>query len=80
MWSLWNMAKSYSCRASELLGVQEPLVAFYVDRAVAAFGSLVDKEIEEAKNRKGSDAQRQMRVSMVIHRRLGAGSFASPPR
>lgn len=80
VWMLWNMAKNYGCRPSTLLALSDPLAAFYLDRAVATFGMRVDAALEEAKNRKGSDASKQMGVSIVLSRELGINRFSNPGR
>lgn len=51
---------------------------FYLDRAVNAFGSVVEAEIEAAqeKSQKRSPAAQRQAVMLVIKRRTGMGSFA----
>lgn len=76
---MWQLAKAYSSRPSELLALGDPLAAYYLDRAVAKFGMTVDAELDraeaDAKNRKAAERKRQL----VLARHLGhAGAFADP--
>lgn len=76
------MADTYHCRPSELLGLQgDPVTAFYVDRALFAFGTTIDSELEKAAEKGKTDASRAMKQQMVLNRWLraeGGGRFRDP--
>lgn len=55
MWEIWNLAKTYKARPSDLVDVSDKLNAFYLDRAVFMFGTHVESEMEKA----ASDAKDQ---------------------
>lgn len=77
MYLTWSQAKTYSCRPSELLGIEDRLAAYYLDRAVALFGSRVDRELEEARQNAKNPQRAQLATNSVMQRWLGAGRFAS---
>lgn len=58
--------------------IDEPLAAYYLDRAVMAFGSRLELELEKSEQGKKSDTQRAMARGMVLNRWLGVTAFADP--
>lgn len=60
------------------MSIEDPLAAYYLDRAVAVFGIHLENEIETAESRGKSAAQKTMKRNMVLQRYLGLGKFASP--
>lgn len=80
MWRVWNLAKAYHTRPSELLGVHDGLAAFHLDAAIWSFGSELDAALDEAVNppQKGrskvkplSPAQQHLRTMAVLEKWLG---------
>lgn len=53
MWDTWTASKAMHCRPSSYLGLSDPMVCYYFDKAVYHFGSLVDADLNEAENTKG---------------------------
>lgn len=44
------MAKAYTCRPSELYGIQHPVQELFFDRAVWLFGTSLEAELEQVTN------------------------------
>lgn len=51
------MAQDMHCRPSDLLGMIDPLIAFYVDRATWTFASTIRQEMEAAVTRLPKNAK-----------------------
>jgi hypothetical protein len=80
LWETWHLAKIYKTRPSELLGVHDELAAFYLDRAVATFGSLVENEMHSAGEGK-KEKQAEMARNLVLVKwipELLKGKFREP--
>jgi hypothetical protein len=61
----------YRCRASELyLTVDDPLAAFFFDKAVGTFGSLVEQAMHQAGEGK-SGKKAELAVHMALETWLG---------
>lgn len=81
MLSLWEMAKAYGTPPSRLLHVGHPLAAFYLDRAINAFGAAFEHDLRKSQEgAKKSEAQKAMAANAVRMRWLGTGQFASVPK
>lgn len=48
MWYLWKRSQAYRCRPSELVGLEDALIAYYLDKALWFFGSHVESEVDNA--------------------------------
>jgi hypothetical protein len=75
------MAQTYHCRPSDLVGPLHPLTAFYLDRAIFAFGQEIEADLEaagkKAKNEKGASVKQQMVLNRWL-RTEGGGRFKDP--
>lgn len=80
MWHVWKQAQSYSTTPADLLGVEDPLIYFYLNRAIWTYCARVESELESASNSGKSKSRQSMAVNMVLHRWLGLGQFANPSR
>ena len=77
-------AKTWSCRPSELLNIEDDYVAYCLDQAVGYFGRALESELEKA----GSDAKNeddaQWKRKRVLDAFLGeedkpqSGTYADP--
>lgn len=67
------MSRAYRCRPSEILHIDQPLVAFYLDRAVYALAGRIQSEIDSVK-----DGERAHLKLPIVLNRWGLGSFADP--
>lgn len=74
------MSGKYQCRPSDLLGLDSPLFAYYLDRAVWVFGSRVEAELDKARDSSKSKNRQAMAVAMVQQRWLGISGFAKGSR
>lgn len=80
------MAQDMHCRPSDLLGMTDSLVAFYVDRATWTFASVIRQEMDAAttrlpKNAKESAHRRaQQRVldQYLGHQEVEVSRFRAP--
>lgn len=54
MWAIYKTAKTFSCRPSELLAIDDSYAAYCFDSAVGQFGRSLDAELAsvEGKNKK----------------------------
>lgn len=75
------MAKVYKCRASSFFDFQDPVVAYYFDRAVYLFGMTVDGKMDEAGRNAKGDHQTKAARQRVLDQYLKVetkGRFADP--
>lgn len=81
MWQTYNLAKTYGCRASEILGIENTWTAFQVDRSVAVFGNALKAELEEVEGKKKREVQKKR--EQILNRwfpeaRSGKKKFKDP--
>jgi hypothetical protein len=60
LWTMWRLANQYSSRPSEVMSITNPVLAFYVDRAVSTFGMAVEEDLREQVGKQKSDLQKQL--------------------
>lgn len=80
------MAKAYTCRPSELYGIQHPVQELFFDRAVWLFGTSLEAELEQVTNQssksKKPKSQKQIEQARlkVLNKWLGsqAVGFRAP--
>lgn len=65
------MADAYSCRPSDLLGVDCEIQSFYLDRACWMFGTKLDSQISQATHNAKNDVARQTAAHQVMNKALG---------
>jgi hypothetical protein len=58
------MAKTFSCRPSQLLAINDELHAYWFDRAIMLFGRAVEHDMEEARSESKTDAEAQRRQAL----------------
>lgn len=80
MWQVWRQAQAFHSTPADLLGVEDALVRFYLNRAVWTYCSRVESELEKAAGAGKSKTRQAMGVNMVLHRWLGLGQFANQSR
>lgn len=78
LWAAYQLSKTYNCRPSQLMHIEDPLAAYYFDRAIAVFGIHLENEIEQAEAKGKSASQKAMKRNMVLNKYLGIGKFAKP--
>ena len=80
----WRQSKEFRCRPSELLHIDEELIAYYLDRAVYTFGRAVESDLDAAGQSRGkhkkSEAQVAMARQQVMARWLGTQQYQNPPQ
>lgn len=80
----WNQAKEFSCRPSDLVGIESDLWAYYFDRAVFTFGRAIETELDKAGRSSGkkkkTDAQIEMARNSIMAKWLGLRRFADPTK
>lgn len=77
------MAQSMRCRPSSLLGIADPIVAFYTDRAVWTFATTIENDMEAAAERlpKNAKEKTQQRAKQrVLDAFLGIEDAQQPER
>jgi hypothetical protein len=81
LWNVYTTAKTYSCRPSELLGIDDTYVAYCLDNAVAEFGAYVSNELEkvEGKTAKSTSKKREAKLKQLLTDRETA-RFADPAK
>lgn len=82
MWQIYNLAKTWNCRPSELLGIESDWTAFCLDRAIATFGNALKGELEavEGKNSKTIQAKRGQVLRNWIPEARETRRFKDPAR
>lgn len=59
MWALYRLAKTLRTRPSELVGLEDPYVAYCLDEAVMVFGDHVTTELEKVEGKKKERERKQ---------------------
>ena len=59
MWSMYQNAQLWSCRPSNLAGIDDPYLAFCFDEAVATWGGYIKSELEKIEGKKEKDVQKR---------------------
>lgn len=67
MWHLWKRSQAYRCRPSELLGLEDRLMAYYLDRGVWYFGSNVESQVETAGENAGAGVKNAKNRAALIN-------------
>lgn len=62
------MSQTYQKRPSEILGVDDPVYAYWIDRAVMYFGLSFEKDIEDATEDSKNAAQAKRIADGVLAR------------
>lgn len=80
LWRTYNLAKTWGCRPSELLGISSDWTAYCFDSAVAVFGSHLSAELEdvEGKNKKEIQRKRETILRRYIPEKTKAQKFKDP--
>ena len=66
------MSQSLHARPSQLLAVSHSAAAFYLDRAVAGVGRMIEAEIEAATRNAKNEQAAAMKAQMVMNKWLRA--------
>jgi hypothetical protein len=77
------MSQTFQVRPSELLRIEDSVLAFMFDRAVFHFGVAIDADLEEAGQKAKNVRGQKMKQQMVLNRWLGTtgkGRFRDPAR
>ena len=61
-WALYNHAKTWGVRPSELLDIDNPYIAYCLDEAVATFGNGVSNELESVEGKSKSQVNQRRRA------------------
>lgn len=64
MWQVYQTAKTYRVRASELLGISDPWTAFCLDNAVSYFGTSLEAELESIEGKTAKEINKQRERTM----------------
>jgi hypothetical protein len=77
-------AKTWNCRPSNLLAIEDDYVAYCLDQAVGYFGRHLEAELEKAGSDAKNDEEAQWKRQRVLDKYLGEedkhqrGRFADP--
>jgi hypothetical protein len=50
-WQLWQRCQAFRCQPSDLIKLNNPLIAYFFDRGIWFFGSYVQREVDVAGER-----------------------------
>jgi len=86
MWDVWKMAKAYSCRPSELLGITNSAGAYHADRATMYFCTELEVALSEVDGRKMSEPVKNLERKKLLDKWLklepaktgGASGYRDP--
>jgi hypothetical protein len=70
MWDLYNLAKTWSCRPSQLLDIENSWDAFRIDDAVAVFGGAIELQLSNIDGKNMREIQKKQELAL---RRILAG-------
>lgn len=83
VWQAWQLSKAYRCRPSEIYGIEHPVQQLYFDRAVWAFGTTLEGELEKAGNNAKKPRQAEQARQRVLQKWLGSNTgdrgYRKPP-
>lgn len=77
-------AKTWNCRPSDLLDIEDAYVAYCLDQAVGYFGRHLEAELEKAGNGAKNDQEAEWKRKLVMDRYMSdkdkpqRGLFADP--
>lgn len=77
-------AKTWSCRPSDLLGIEDDYVAYCLDQAVGYVGRTIEAELEKAGSGAKNEEEAEWKRKLVLDRYLGEedkpqrGLYADP--
>jgi hypothetical protein len=77
------MAQAMHCRPSNLMGIKDPLTAFYADRATFSFAKTIENEMDAAVTRlpkNSKEAAQQRARQKVLDQYLGYETVSQPSR
>lgn len=68
MWGLYQSAKLWNTRPSQLVDIEEPYEAYCFDEAVATWGTYVSNELEkiEGKDQKAVERKRNAKLNQLL--------------
>lgn len=82
VWELWLISKAYQTRPSALAGMTDDIRAFYFDRGVRMFGTMIEVEADQAEaNAKSAPAKRAARARVMakyLNNGSTSGRFRDP--
>ena len=64
------MSQSYHCRPSVLLGIEDDIQSFYLDRACWLYGTKIEEELNRATKDAKSETAAQSKAMGVLNYRL----------
>lgn len=70
MWEIWTLSQEYKKTPAELLFIKDEQHAFFMNRAVAAFGMTVSAELQEAANKAKNASEAKRKTKMILARWL----------
>jgi hypothetical protein len=82
MWQLYNLAKTWNSRPSELINIESDWTAFCLDRAIATFGNALHNELEsvEGRNARTVKSKREQILRNWIPEARAQRRFKDPGR
>ena len=82
LWRLHNQAKTYNCRPSDLLGLEDTHDRYCFDSAASLWGNVIESELNavEGKNSKEIQNKRDSVLRRYIPELAKARKFADPGR
>jgi hypothetical protein len=79
-WRLWGLSRSYKCRPSELLGIENSWDAYCFDNAIQLFGGTIQNKIDSVSEK--TDAATSRKRESILRRYIPelakARKFADP--
>lgn len=81
MWQLWKRSQAFRTRPSELIGLEDPLIAYFLDRGTWFLGTYVEDRVDAAgrnavkgvKNKKNAEALQNGARLRTLDKLLGGG-------
>lgn len=71
MWSLFQTARRFSARPSELVHITDPFAAFCFDDAVSYLGMYIESELSRVRGKDERETEQKMKLR--LRRLLGPG-------
>jgi hypothetical protein len=68
MWTLWQTAKAFGTRPSELLALGDQFAAYCIDNAVAEWGMAVEAQLNKVEGK--TDKERMVKAERTLRKWL----------
>ena len=70
LYETWTLSKTWGIPPSELLCIEDPLVGYYLNRAVASYGLALENDIETSTRNAKTQSQADRKAALTLKKWL----------